>query len=119
MTPRTLAASMALLAAALLSGAAAPPGATPLAMVQPLPGGLALPASPAASGFTPAPVPDLDQDDGSFRKSGPSKVEVTPNLFHQRETKSGDGFTPNSTIFGEQTKRLRPAPGINLSVPLQ
>jgi hypothetical protein len=109
----------ALLAAALLTGAASPTQTLPLAMVQPLPGGIALPDSSAPAGFTPAPVPDLDQNDGSFGKGGRAKVEVTPGLFHQRENPSGDGFTPNSTIFGEQTKHLHPAPSLNLSVPLQ
>jgi len=108
----------ALLAASLLTGAAAPAPTSPLAMVQPLPGGIALPQS-SASGFTPAPVPDLDQDDATAHKSGPAKVEVMPGLFHQHETTPGEGFTPNSTIFGEQTKRLHPAPSLNLSVPLQ
>ncbi len=109
----------ALLAAALLSGGASPTRTSPLAMVQPLPGGIDLPETSGSAGFTPAPVPDLDQTDGSGRKTGPAKVEVMPSLFHQRETTSGDGFTPNSTVFGEQTKRLHPAPSLNLSVPLQ
>jgi hypothetical protein len=119
MTARTATHWSGLLVVALLSGAAAPAGRTPFAMAQPLPGGVALPNAAAPSAFTPAPVPDLDQDDYTFRKNGPAKVEVTPNLFHQRETVSGDGFTPNSTIFGEQTKRFRPTPSLNLSVPLQ
>ncbi len=109
----------ALLAAALLIGAASPSQTLPLAMTQPLPGGTALPDTSAATGFTPAPMPDLDQNDGSLGKTGPAKVEVTPGLFHRHENQTGDGFTPNSTIFGEQTKRLHPAPSLNLSVPLQ
>ncbi len=109
----------ALLAAALLGGGASPTRTSPLAMVQPLPGGIDLPETSASGAFTPAPVPDLDQSESSLHKAGPAKIAVVPSLFHQRETTSGEGFTPNSTVFGEQTKRLHPAPSLNLSVPLQ
>jgi len=116
-----------LVAALLLTAGASQPPGTPVALADPI-GGTALaapqlvPARPAPGAalptFAPAPVPDLDLDDGAFHRDGPAKVELTPNLFHQHQSFLGDGYTPNSTIQGEQTKRLRPTPGLNLSVPL-
>jgi hypothetical protein len=114
----------ALLGSALVTGAASPAPYPPLAMAGPLP--LTVFAAPrpvaitglAAPGFAPAPVPDLDQDGGGLHRDGPAKVELTPNLFHQSQSYLGDGYTPNSTVQGEQTKKIRPTPGLNLSVPL-
>jgi hypothetical protein len=109
-----------LFAAVLLMAASPSQGPTPLAMAQPM---LSPPSSfrPAdvAPSFSPAPVPDVDQDGVGAPKTGPSRVVLTPSFYHQRDRTKGDGYTPNSTIYGEQTKRLRPAPGINLRVPLE
>jgi hypothetical protein len=120
MTAQTLARTVALAAAAVLAGAAGTPKSSPFAMATPLlPSGTSLQASPPPEVFTPAPMPDPDQTNSSWLKAAPAKVEVSPNLFHTRQSYLGDGYTPNSTIQGEQTKRIHPAPGLSLSVPLQ
>jgi hypothetical protein len=101
---------------AALAGAAAPVASNaPLVVTHPAP-----PLAPAApsGNFTPAPMPNLDLDGSTFRKTGPAGVVVTPMLFRERQPTVGDGYTPNSTIDGEQTKRFRPMPGLNLNVPL-
>ena len=36
-----------------------------------------------------------------------------------RATSPWSGYTPNSTVQGEQQRRFHPAPAFNLSVPLQ
>jgi hypothetical protein len=115
----------ALLGSALATAAASPPRYPPFAMADPLPLSVFSTPSPVAAtgaairGFAPAPVPDIDKDGGALHKAGPAKVELTPNLFHQRQTYQGDGYTPYSTVQGEQTKKIRPAPGFNVSVPLE
>lgn len=115
----------ALLAAVLVGGAGAPnlnvavaePG-TPLVATAPAPApGRAAPAAGGFTAFGPAPVPDQDLD-GYRLKQAPAKVELSPSLFHERLSTVGDGYTPNSTVDSEQTKRLRPMPGLNLNVPL-
>ena len=114
------------LVAALLAGAASPGGNAPLTIYAPaLPLPLVVtprqppPASVARPVFLPAPVPDLELDDNSLRKTGPAQVELTPNLFHPQQTFWGDGYTPHSTVEDQQNGKLRPMPGLNLSVPLE
>ena len=74
-------------------------------------------AAPANPGFQPAPVPNPDLF--APRSRGQAGAAVTPNLFHQQKTYRGEGFTPGSTAEGEQTKRVKPTPGMSLTVPLQ
>ena len=116
-----LARRAALLAAAIVLAAAAPRAYGPLAAAEALP-----PAPPAAShsatlsgfsAFAPAPVPDVDQQ-GFRRKADPARMQLSPSFYKPQEGPSGDGFTPNSSIYGEQTRRLLPTPGLNLNVPL-
>ncbi|MBN9508219.1 MAG: hypothetical protein J0I21_03780 [Alphaproteobacteria bacterium] len=104
-----------LLWATLLTTGAAP-AFPPLAMVTPF-------GSPPASGehsaFVPAPVPNPDlaaPRGGKDRGNGPS---VTPSFFHQESTYQGEGFLRGSTYEGDQERRLRPSPGLDLKLPLQ
>ena len=116
MTPRRPVLLLATVLGAVLAGAAAPVASnTPLVVTHP-----ASPLAPAAPGdnFTPAPMPNLDLDGSTLHKPGPVGVVVTPRLFRERQPTVGDGYTPNSTIDGEQTRRFRPMPGLNLNVPL-
>jgi hypothetical protein len=122
---RVVARCAALLAASLLTTAASPGGYAPPALAGPAPPLVAIapkPAPPAAVAppvFVPAPMPDLEFEDNAQQKRGPAGVELSPNLYHPHQGYLGDGYTPNSTIEGEQNRRLRPMPELNLSVPLQ
>lgn len=91
--------------------------------VQPLPTPPQPPKKPApvargADGYEPAPVPDTDVYTPHAER-GPVGPTLTPGLFQPGKTYRGEGFTPGSTAQGDQEKRFRPTPGINLSVPLQ
>jgi hypothetical protein len=104
-----------LLGAALFATAAAPTF-PPLALVTPLgppaPGG-------AGAGFLPAPVPNPDLASppaASGRGAGPS---VAPSFFHPEATYQGEGYLRGSTYEGDQERRLRPSPGLNLTLPIQ
>ena len=103
-----------LFAIVVATGAAAPtttttePPATVVYPAQSSPGNV----------FAPAPVPDLDLDGSMSRKTDPAKVGLSPTLYHQHPTLTGEGYTPNSTMDGEQTRRFLPMPGLNLNVPL-
>jgi hypothetical protein len=120
MMARTLTHRFALLGIVLLAGAASPTTSRPFAMVDPvLPPEVIAPPAASPTGFTPAPMPDIELNSGIVRDPGPAKVGLAPSLFNEHPTYQGDGFTPNSTVQGEQTKRIRPAAGFNLSVPLQ
>ena len=98
------------------SAAVAPTRAPPLQSVVPL-----VPAAPAStSGFTPAPMPDLDfEAPAGPHKSGPSQPELTPGLLRSPHmVYKGEGYTPGSTMSEEQDRRFHPSPGINLRLPL-
>jgi hypothetical protein len=122
MTARTLARTTALVIAAALTGAASPPQFAVVAYDAPALRPVVAPASPPAatvSGFTPAPVPDLDREFGSNRSTGPATVELKPSIFHAPQTFMGDGYTPNSTVVqSDQSRHIGPAGGLNLNVPL-
>jgi hypothetical protein len=118
---RGFAGRCALIVAALLSGGASPwQKYLPVAFADPeVPRNVAAPPAADRHRFTAAPVPDIDLEPGK-QSSEPARVELLPNLFRERQTAGwGDGYTPNSTVEGEQNKRIRPTPGLNLSVPLQ
>jgi hypothetical protein len=104
--------------ASLLLGAAAPAKAPypPITLQSQQP--------PADTGknigspYTPAPVPDSEYEVPSATggQSGPS---LRPGFFQQRKSYQGEGYTPGSTIQGEEQRRYKPLPSLNLSVPLQ
>jgi hypothetical protein len=108
-----------LLAALLLTTAAASPY-PPLAFVQPLQAPPVQAAPPGGASFTPAPVPNQDLDNPALRTSSPARAELSPGIYQPGTTLfQGDGFTPNSTVQGEQQRHYHPAPSLNFSVPLQ
>lgn len=85
---------------------------------------LRMPAPPAdtatnrASPYTPAPVPNPDL--GWHAPSvSPAHTELTPGFYHPQQGYRGDGFTPGSTIQGEEQRRYRPLPSLQLSMPLE
>jgi hypothetical protein len=112
--------------AALLTAGASPGPNLELAVVDPIrpltafapaPGQSA--ATPGGAAFTPAPMPDPDMGRSFKLKPGPQEAKVSPSFFQARKSTVGDGYTPYSTVDTEQTKRMRPTPTLNLSVPLQ
>lgn len=123
MTARSLAAQLMLFGAALLTGAASPPSIPLLASSESMlraPAPVVAPAPVAPSAFTPAPVPDIDQAPVPQKAAASGDPQLTPSFFHQAPAFMGDGYTPNSTVVqSEQSRRIGPAGGLNLSVPLQ
>lgn len=112
-TPAT-ATRLAILAAALAAGvAASPPPKSYIIATAPF----APQAGPGASGFSAAPLPNADITAPSSRQS--AAASLRPSLFQPRNVYHGDGYVHGSTVQTEQEKRLRPAPGVNFSVPLQ
>lgn len=73
----------------------------------------------AAPVYTPAPVPhDIEQ----LTDSSSSETRIRPHLFSALDTGSfrGDGFVPGSTIQAtEESRWVRPTPGVNIMVPIQ
>lgn len=108
----------AVLAILLLTAGAAPPY-PPYAFVQPLSPPPAQRAQSNWSNYTPAPVPNPDAENPADRSSGPSRTELSPGLWRPQKGYQGDGFTPGSTVQGEQTRRYPATPQLNLNVPLE
>jgi hypothetical protein len=75
------------------------------------------PAHSPGPNFQPAPMPNRDLQAPNGTSSG--GTSFGPAIFTNRQQFGGEAFTPNSTVQGEQEKRLRPTPGFSLKVPLQ
>ena len=71
------------------------------------------------NGFTPAPLPNLDQDAPTTRPLDPKAARMAPRIFHRQSTYHGEGYVFGSTVQEQQDRRVQPAPGINLIMPLQ
>jgi hypothetical protein len=112
--------SITLLAVLLVTLGAAPTTSHPqLAFVEQSPPAARSLSLDPQSGFSPAPVPDQTIEAPNQHAFGGRRTELMPELFRQRKTYQGDGYTPGSTVQGEQQKRQKPLPGFNLSVPLE
>ncbi len=70
-------------------------------------------------GFTAAPMPNADLNAPLRIDPNARQASLKPSLFAPRNAYHGDGYVPGSTVQTEQEKRLKPTPGVNLSVPLQ
>lgn len=110
MIPRRL----PLIAAMFAALAAAPPPYPPITL-----GAQALDDHGKALGslYTPAPVPNENVErpgHGGQR----AHTELTPGLYRPGKSYLGDGYTPGSTIQGEEQRRYKPLPNLSLSVPL-
>ncbi len=101
--------SFLLLAASLSMAASSGMAAGPL----PLP-----PVPPAqALNHEPAPVPNSAvRGPVTVQSRGP---ELSPTMMGPKYTYQGEAFLPGSTVQSEQNRKTRPAPGLNLTVPLQ
>lgn len=76
-------------------------------------------AASAGNDFTPAPLPNSDASAPILRTLGPETAQFTPGLFQRETTFRGNGYTPGSTVDGNEQRRFNPSPGINMKVPLQ
>lgn len=93
---------------------AAGPARQNAAEVLPLP-----PIPPdSMSNSEPAPVPDSGVR-GPVALQVPRGAELTPTMMGPKYTYQGEGFLRGSTVQSEQNRKVKPAAGFNLTVPLQ
>ena len=83
-------------------------------------GELPLPPIPPdiATSSEPAPVPN-NAVNGPVALQVPRGPELTPTIMGPKYTYQGEGFLRGSTVQSEQNRKVRPAAGLNLTVPLQ
>lgn len=72
----------------------------------------------AGYGYTLAPTPDTSVSSPQPPDANSKTPEWSPSLFRPKRTYRGEGFIHGSTAQDQQQRRLAPAPGINLKVPL-
>lgn len=73
---------------------------------------------PNGTGYTLAPTPDTSLSAPQPLNANSKAPEWSPSLFRPKRTYRGEGFIDGSTAQDLQQRRLAPAPGINLKVPL-
>ncbi len=78
---------------------------------------LSVPSEPGLK-FEPAPMPDADLYPPVPHTDETKSASVTPSLFRPKDQYRGDGFSPGSTVQGNQERLLKPAPGLSMKVPL-
>ncbi len=115
---RRLARCLVMPGLAMLLAAASPSGYN---LQVPAPGsGLPVPPAPPAAGppskFQPAPTPNRDVELAKPRAS--NETTVAPSLFTRPNEYHGDGFSKGSTVQSEQERRVKPAAGFSLHMPL-
>jgi hypothetical protein len=105
---------VAVLAAFAVSAAAgaAVAGDLPVPPVPPAPG-------TAGPGFAPAPVPDPDITKPREDAEARPHAEVVPTFRSNADHTKGNGYVKGSEAYYDPDHRFRPAPGVNLLVPLQ
>ena len=84
------------------------------------PYGLSLPAPPPGTDppakYQPAPLPNRDAELAPPKAS--NAPTLAPTLFTRPDQYRGDGFNKGSTAQSEQEKRVKPAAGFSLHLPL-
>jgi hypothetical protein len=101
-----------LLLAACITGAAGPArNASETLPVPPIPPDI-------SSDSEPAPMPNFAAR-GPMDLQVPRGPELTPTMMGPKYTYQGEAFLRGSTNQVEQNRKLRPAAGLNLTVPLQ
>lgn len=65
-----------------------------------------------------APVPN-NWEQGPVVLQVPRGPELTPTMMGPKYTYQGEAFLRGSTVQSEQARKVRPAAGVNLTVPLQ
>ena len=76
------------------------------------------PALRAPGDYQPAPTPNRDYE----APSGPrpsNAPQLAPGLFTRKDVYRGEGFSRGSTSESDTEKRVKPAPGFSLRMPLQ
>ena len=107
-----VAASVAVMASPTI---AAGPARQSAAEVWPLP---PIPPDITADVSEPAPMPDSGAR-GPITLQVPRGAELSPTMMGPKYTYQGEGFLRGSTVQSEQARKVRPAAGVNLTVPLQ
>jgi hypothetical protein len=98
--------------------AAAPAGYN---LTVPAPGSsFPVPPEPPAAGppskFQPAPTPNREVE--LTKPKASTATTVAPSLFTRPDEYHGDGFNKGSTVQSEQERRVKPAAGFSLHMPL-
>jgi len=65
-----------------------------------------------------APVPNSDTNQPTNLQV-PRGAALAPTLMTPKYTYQGEAFLSGSTVQTEQNRKVRPVPGVNLTVPLQ
>lgn len=66
----------------------------------------------------PAPMPNSAAR-GPIELQVPRGAELSPTMMGPKYTYQGEAFLRGSTVQSEQNRKVRPAAGLNLTVPLQ
>jgi hypothetical protein len=78
---------------------------------------LFLTTAAAAENFSPAPLPDEEQQEPDPPAEQPD-IHLRPTFFTSPAQNFSDGFLPGSASEDADEEDTRPTPGIDLSVPL-
>jgi hypothetical protein len=106
--------------------AASPPPAMPVSPVATALVGSTEPAKSAGAvvatidaGYTNAPVPNTDATIPFVKDPSKDQAQLGPGVFAPPATGyRGEGYTPGSSVDGEQQRKVKPGGGISLKVPL-
>jgi hypothetical protein len=105
--------------------AASPPPAMPVSPVATALVGSVAPAKSGAvvatidAGYTNAPVPNTDAAIPFVKDPSKDQAQLGPGVFAPPATGyRGEGYTPGSSVDGEQQRKVKPGGGISLKVPL-
>ena len=72
----------------------------------------------SALGATLAPMPNSSVTAPRAVDANSKAPELSPSLFRPKKTYGGEGFIAGSNVQDQEQRKVGPAPGINLKVPL-
>lgn len=77
-----------------------------------------VPAAPAIGDYQPAPTPNRDYE-APVGPRASNAPQLAPGLYTRKDVYRGEGFSRGSTSESDTERRVKPAPGFNLRMPLQ